>query len=259
MIQANVFQERQNSSEDSCHMWMIQAKVFQQRQNSSGEYCHTWMIQAKVFQQRQNSSGEYCHTWMIQAKVFQQRQNSSEDSCHVWITEVLFSRPTRRLILCQLSQLIVKLHLFRHCIVHHGVCTGVYATVSTQTWVLYTGLFLELSFSKSGGVHDKLHISSSDWWDLNYFPWHRHQIEGTDGFYCLIQKTLANRGKRNSESSEAKLPQRDSNPGLQVSVFVSIQDCHSSVVQCAVCKWHGLSRCPYDLRFYQFHTETRLS
>ena len=27
-------------------------------------------------------------------------------------------------------------------------------TVSTQTWVLYTGLFLELSFSNSGGVHD---------------------------------------------------------------------------------------------------------
>ena len=27
-------------------------------------------------------------------------------------------------------------------------------TVSTQTWVLYTGFFLELSFSKSGGVHD---------------------------------------------------------------------------------------------------------
>ena len=26
--------------------------------------------------------------------------------------------------------------------------------MSTQTWVLYTGLFLELSFSKSGGVQD---------------------------------------------------------------------------------------------------------
>ena len=24
-----------------------------------------------------------------------------------------------------------------------------------------------------------------------YFPWHRHQIEGTNGFYCLIRKTLA--------------------------------------------------------------------
>ena len=24
---------------------------------------------------------------------------------------------------------------------------------------------------------------------LFYFPWHRHQIEGTNGFYCLIRKT----------------------------------------------------------------------
>ena len=30
-----------------------------------------------------------------------------------------------------------------------------------------------------GGVHDKLHISRLV--DI-YFPWHRHQIEGTDGF-----------------------------------------------------------------------------
>ena len=27
-------------------------------------------------------------------------------------------------------------------------------------------ILLELSFSKSGGVHDGLHISSADWWDL---------------------------------------------------------------------------------------------
>ena len=37
------------------------------------------------------------------------------------------------------------------------------------------------------GVHDKLHISSADWWDLLLplaarAPWHRHQIEGTNGF-----------------------------------------------------------------------------
>ena len=24
-----------------------------------------------------------------------------------------------------------------------------------------------------------------------YFPWHRHQIEGTGGFWCLLRKTLA--------------------------------------------------------------------
>ena len=26
-------------------------------------------------------------------------------------------------------------------------------------------------------------------WDFFYFPWHRHQIEGTNGFLCLIRKT----------------------------------------------------------------------
>ena len=45
--------------------------------------------------------------------------------------------------------------------------------------------------------------SSADWWDL-FFPWHRHPIEGTNGFFCLIRKTLAKRGKRNCQSSEAK-------------------------------------------------------
>ena len=45
--------------------------------------------------------------------------------------------------------------------------------------------------------------SSADWW-IFYFPWHRHQIEGTNVFYCLIRKTLAKRGKRNWQSSEEK-------------------------------------------------------
>ena len=45
--------------------------------------------------------------------------------------------------------------------------------------------------------------SSADWWDF-YFPWHRHQIEGTDGFERLLRKTLAKRGKRNCPSSEEK-------------------------------------------------------
>ena len=31
------------------------------------------------------------------------------------------------------------------------------------------------------GVHDKLHISSADRWDL-LLHWHRHQIEWTNGF-----------------------------------------------------------------------------
>ena len=32
-----------------------------------------------------------------------------------------------------------------------------------------------------------------------YFPWHRHQIEGTDGFERLLRKTLAKGGKRNCQ------------------------------------------------------------
>ena len=44
--------------------------------------------------------------------------------------------------------------------------------------------------------------SSADWW-IFYFPWHRHQIEGTDGFYCLIRKTLAS-----GVNGIAKVPKR---------------------------------------------------
>ena len=53
-------------------------------------------------------------------------------------------------------------------------------TLSTHIWVLYIGLFLELSFSKSGECHDRLHIYRLC--GIFYFPWHRHQTEGTDGF-----------------------------------------------------------------------------
>ena len=46
----------------------------------------------------------------------------------------------------------------------------------TQEW------FREVSFSRlECGVHDKLHISSADWW-IFYFPWHIHQIEVANGF-----------------------------------------------------------------------------
>ena len=38
-----------------------------------------------------------------------------------------------------------------------------------------------------GRVHDRLHIYPLC--GIFYFPWHRHQIEGTNGFYCLIRKT----------------------------------------------------------------------
>ena len=49
-------------------------------------------------------------------------------------------------------------------------------------------IFRELSFSRlECGVHDRLHIYPLC--GVFYFPWHRHQIEGTNGFYCLIRKT----------------------------------------------------------------------
>ena len=48
--------------------------------------------------------------------------------------------------------------------------------------------FRELSFSRlECGVHDRLHIYPLC--GVFYFPWHSHQIEGTNGFYCLIRKT----------------------------------------------------------------------
>ena len=36
-----------------------------------------------------------------------------------------------------------------------------------------------------------------------YFSWLRHQIDWTDGFRCLFRKTLAKRGKRKCQRSEA--------------------------------------------------------
>ena len=49
-------------------------------------------------------------------------------------------------------------------------------------------VFRELSFSRlECGVHDRLHIYPLC--GVFYFPWHRHPIEGTNGFYCLIRNT----------------------------------------------------------------------
>ena len=54
--------------------------------------------------------------------------------------------------------------------------------------IMYTGvnLLLALSFSKSGGVHDRLdptHLSPV-WYML--FPWHRHYIEMTNIIYTPV-------------------------------------------------------------------------
>ena len=39
-------------------------------------------------------------------------------------------------------------------------------TVKHSNLSITHSFFLEFSFSKSGGVHDKLHISSADLWEL---------------------------------------------------------------------------------------------
>ena len=59
---------------------------------------------------------------------------------------------------------------------------------TAHLWANTGVVFRELSFSRlECGVHDRLHIYPMC--GIFYFPWHRHQIEGTNGFYCLIRKT----------------------------------------------------------------------
>ena len=53
-------------------------------------------------------------------------------------------------------------------------------TVKQSNLSILHRFVLELSFSKSDVVHDKLHIPLRTG-GMFYFPWHRHQIEGTDG------------------------------------------------------------------------------
>ena len=50
----------------------------------------------------------------------------------------------------------------------------------TQEWLR------ELSFSRLDcGVHDRLHIYPMC--EIFYFPWHRHQIEGTNGCFNITR------------------------------------------------------------------------
>ena len=50
-----------------------------------------------------------------------------------------------------------------------------------------------------------------------YFPWHRHQIEVTDGFQCLIRKTqrytISNVESPVFTPNNHAWSERDSNPG----------------------------------------------
>ena len=47
------------------------------------------------------------------------------------------------------------------------------------------------------GVHDRSHIYPLC--GIFHFLWHRHQIEETDDFQCLLRKILAKCGKGNSQ------------------------------------------------------------
>ena len=72
-----------------------------------------------------------------------------------------------------------------------SICINLFLVSILQTahlWANKGVVFRELSFSRlECGVHDRLHIYPLC--GIFYFPWHRHQIEGTNGFYCLIRKT----------------------------------------------------------------------
>ena len=68
------------------------------------------------------------------------------------------------------------------------IAGGPWKSPDDLTWNDPGVVFRELSFSRlECGVHDRLHIYPLC--GIFYFPWHRHQIEGTNGFYCLIRKT----------------------------------------------------------------------
>ena len=65
------------------------------------------------------------------------------------------------------------------------------------TWMwqeYYRAWFLELSFSRISESTTGYKFTPCG---IFYFPWHRHQIEGTISFYCLFRKTQAMWGERN--------------------------------------------------------------
>ena len=75
-------------------------------------------------------------------------------------------------------------------IIDHVKSTDLLVSIlqTAHLWANTGVVFRELSFSRlECGVHDRLHIYPLC--GIFYFPWHRHQIEGTNGFYCLIRKT----------------------------------------------------------------------
>ena len=60
------------------------------------------------------------------------------------------------------------------CVTHAFSCDTHIVTSVEKLHIGYNPVLLEC------GVHDKLHISAQTG-GIFYFPWHRHQTEGTDG------------------------------------------------------------------------------
>ena len=56
-----------------------------------------------------------------------------------------------------------------------------------------------------------------------YFPWHRHQTEGIDGFYCLFRKTQAMCGERNCPTFETAGVDSTDSPTLYSTTTTTIQ------------------------------------
>ena len=82
-----------------------------------------------------------------------------------------------------------QLKKLRHLASARLTCMFLVSILQTAHLWANTGVvFRELSFFRlECGVHDRLHIYPLC--GIFDFPWHRHQIEGTNGFYCLIRKT----------------------------------------------------------------------
>ena len=130
--------------------------------------------------------------------------------------------------------------LVKFCAHTHAAQLVVEILQTAQLWANTGVVFRELSFSRlECGVHDRLHIYPL--YGIFYFPWHRHQIEGTNGFYCLIRKT--ERFTISNVESQVFTPNNSrldpgSNPGCPRDKRMSYH-----WTNCASLSWGGRSAC----------------
>ena len=91
-------------------------------------------------------------------------------------------------MLASTQQKIIRTWKWNKGVTHRNRMFLVSILQIAHLWANTGVVFRELSYSRlECGVHDRLHIYPLC--VIFYFPWHRHQIEGTNGFYCLIRKT----------------------------------------------------------------------